>query len=371
MRVLVVNAGSSSLKLALLGADDELLAEEHLVRDDTLDVGDAVERFLEGSPPADAVGHRVVHGGAEFVEPLVVDANSDHELTRLADLAPLHNPPALAALHELRRRRPDLVQVACFDTSFHSTIPAKAATYALPVHWRRDLGIRRFGFHGFSHQWASMRAAELLHRPLSSTCLVTAHIGAGASLAAVAGGRSVDTTMGFTPVAGLVMATRPGDVDPGAVLWAMRHGVGIGEAEEDLERRSGLLGLSGRSGDLREVIEGADSGDEACAAAYEAYVYRLQREIGSMVVALGGLDALVFTGGAGEASPVVRSRTVGGLGFLGLALDEEANRAVRGDADLTAPGSVAATLVVVAREDLEIAREVRGVLGLPSPGCVC
>jgi acetate kinase len=365
VRVLVVNAGSSSLKLALLDDDDGTLASEDLRRTEDLDVGDALERFLDRSPPADAVGHRVVHGGAEFVEPLVVDTSSDERLARLADLAPLHNPPALAAIHELRVRRPGLVQVACFDTSFHVTLPVKAATYALPRRWRRDLGIRRFGFHGFSHAWASVRAAELLGRPLSSTRLVTAHVGAGASLAAVSGGRSVDTTMGFTPVAGVVMATRPGDVDPGALLWAMRHGIGVAEAEDDLERRSGLLGLTGRTADLREVIDRADRGDASCAAAYDVYVYRLQKEVGSMVVALGGLDALVFTGGAGEGSARLRADVCAGLGVVGvpaLAVDPSAG-APTTDRVVSAAGASPAVVVVRAREDIVIARAVRRVLG--------
>lgn len=381
MHVLVVNAGSSSLKLSLLGESDELVAADELHRQGGLAgdraLGDALERFLDASPTADAVGHRIVHGGEEFVEPLVIDAESDRELGRLADLAPLHNPPALAAVHELRRRRPGLVQVACFDTSFHATLPAKASAYALPRRWREELGIRRFGFHGLSHAWASVRGAELLGRPLSSTRLVTAHVGAGASLAAVDAGRSVDTTMGFTPLAGLVMATRPGDVDPGAVLWALRHGIRLDEAEQDLERRSGLLGLSGRSGDLRQVIEWADAGDAACGAAYEAYVYRLQREIGSMVVALGGLDALVFTGGAGEGSRRLRVDVCAGLGVFGIVLGssdpappptaEAASR--RADAVVdrveSPPGSSPAVVVVRAREDIVIARSVRRVLGVP------
>ncbi|MDA8075251.1 MAG: acetate/propionate family kinase [Actinomycetota bacterium] len=381
MRVLVVNAGSSSLKLSLLGDGDELVATDELHRQGDLAgdhaLGDALERFLDASPTADAVGHRIVHGGEEFVEPLVIDAESDRELGRLADLAPLHNPPALAAIHELRRRRPGLVQVACFDTSFHATLPWKASTYALPRRWREELGIRRFGFHGLSHAWASMRAAELLGRPLPSTRLVTAHVGAGASLAAVDAGRSVDTTMGFTPLAGLVMATRPGDVDPGAVLWALRHGIRLDEAEQDLERHSGLLGLSGRSGDLRQVIEWADAGDAACGAAYEAYVYRLQREIGSMVVALGGLDALVFTGGAGEGSRRLRVDVCAGLEVLGIVLGSSdpvpasaAEAAPRpGDAVVdrveSPPGWSPAVVVVRAREDLVIARSVRRVLGAP------
>lgn len=370
VRVLVVNAGSSSLKLALLD-DDALLASEELLRSDG-DIGSALERFLDSTPAADAAGHRVVHGGIEFVEPLVIDAGSDARLSRLADLAPLHNPAALDALHELRRRRPGLVQVACFDTSFHATLPAKAATYALPRRWREELGIRRYGFHGLSHAWASKRAADLLGRPLSSTRLVTAHVGAGASLAAVAGGRSVDTTMGFTPMAGAVMATRPGDVDPGALLWAMRHGIGVADAEEDLECRSGLLGLSGRTGDLRKVIEGADGGDAACSTAYDVYVYRLQREVGAMVVALGGLDALVFTGGAGEGSARLRADVCAGLGVFGVAIPDDYDEpdpdsAVAVDRVVSRPGESPAVVVVRSREDIEIARAVRRALASPVP----
>ncbi|HVC13944.1 MAG TPA: acetate/propionate family kinase [Acidimicrobiales bacterium] len=370
MRVLVVNAGSSSLKLSVLGGNDEVLAAETVGRTRGDALGDALERFVDRSPMVEAAGHRVVHGGAEFVEPLVVDDEADQRLARLADLAPLHNPPAIAVVHELRRLRPQLVQVACFDTSFHVTLPAKAATYALPRRWREELGIRRFGFHGFSHAWASMRAAELLGRPLSSTRFVTAHIGAGASLTAVAGGRSVDTSMGFTPVAGVVMATRPGDVDPGAMLWAMRHGIGIAEAEDDLEHRSGLLGLTGRSGDLRDVLEGVDGGDAVCTAAYETYVYRLQREVGSLVVALGGLDALVFTGGAGEGSARLRRDVCAGLGVLGISppeADESACGARPQDRIVSSPAADVAVVVVRAREDVVIARSVRRVLGPRGP----
>ncbi len=378
MRVLVVNAGSSSVKLSVVGAGDEVLAGVTLVRRPgqrepaTLDEG--LDRFLDGAPPFDAVGHRVVHGGSRFEGPLLVDAGSEAALAALADLAPLHNPPALEAIEDLARRRPALPQVACFDTSFHATMPDRASTYAVPDRWRREWGIRRFGFHGLSHAWASRRAAQLLDRPPAGLRVVTAHLGSGASLAAVAGGRSVDTTMGFTPIEGVVMATRSGSVDPGALLWALRHGgLGAEEAEADLELRSGLLGLSGRTGDLREVIERADAGDAACGLAYEVYVYRLQTAAGAMAVALGDLDALVFTGGAGEGSARLRADVCAGLGLIGVAPIDERGAPVPlpgdgngepdpGDRVVSGPQSRAAVLVVHAREDLEIARAVRELL---------
>ena len=208
--------------------------------------------FLEEAPDVDAAGHRVVHGGSAFSEPVLLDAGVDRALEDLAELAPLHNPPGLAAVPALRSVRPDLAQVVCFDTAFHATMPAKASTYAVPRAWRETWGIRRYGFHGLSHAWASRRASELLGRGPRGLRLVTAHLGAGASLAAVAIGRSVDTTMGFTPLEGLVMATRSGSIDPAAVLWVQRHsGLSVDRVEEVLERESGLLGLSGTTGDLR------------------------------------------------------------------------------------------------------------------------
>lgn len=368
MRILVVNAGSSSLKLRVIGTDDEVLLSDDVARAPG-EVGDTVERFLDAAGEVNAVGHRVVHGGAAFEHPLVIDAGADAALAQLAELAPLHNPPALEAIHELRQRRPTVLQVACFDTSFHVTLPARASTYALPARWRREWGIRRFGFHGFSHAWASRRTAELLGANPAALRIVTAHIGSGASLAAVRGGRSVDTTMGFTPIEGLVMSTRAGSVDPGALVWALRHGLGVDVLEQVLERESGLLGLSERSGDLREVMAGVDEGDDNCVLAYEVYVHRLQTSIGAMAISAGGIDALTFTGGAGEASARLRTDVCAGLGALGV--QPLASDAGSGDRILAAhggAGSGAAVLVIAAREDLEIARAVRGVLGSGDAG---
>ena len=362
MLVLVVNAGSSSLKLRVIDDTDHVVASSDLPRLAPPGLAEAFGSFLGGAPEIEAVGHRVVHGGPTFTAPVLIDEAVKEALDALVDLAPLHNAESFAAIDAMRAARPGLPQVACFDTSFHAGMPAKASTYALPRSWREDWGLRRYGFHGLSHCWASRRASELLGRPREELRLVTAHIGGGASLAAVAGGRSVDTTMGFTPMEGLVMATRSGSVDPGLLLWAQRHGgLTTAEVEEALENHSGLLGLSGKSADLRAVITAADAGDAEALLAYEVYVYKIQVGVAAMCAALGGLDALVFTGGAGEASARLRLDTCAGLGFLGLALDPVRNRENAADGSV-GPGAAVDVLVVRAREDLEIARHVRDLL---------
>ncbi|MGA2520894.1 MAG: acetate/propionate family kinase [Acidimicrobiales bacterium] len=366
MQVLVVNAGSSSLKVSVLGPDDELRMDVEVAVSDPASIGDVLEEAVRGAPPADAAGHRVVHGGAELTAPLLLGGGDDERLERLADLAPLHNPPALAAIRRLQALRPGMPEVACFDTAFHATMPAASSTYALPEAWAA-LGLRRFGFHGLSHAWASRRAAGLLGRSPQRLRLVTAHLGAGASLAAVAGGVSVDTTMGFTPLEGLVMATRAGSVDPGLLVWVLRHeGLTVDELEDALTRRAGLLGLSG-SADLRRVIEAADEGDERGALAYDVYLHRLRGGVAAMAAAMGGTDGLVFTGGAGEHSARLRRDACEGLGFLGLVVDDARNDAAGGDGRdaVVSPGDAHAAVVVVhAREDLEIARQVRAVLAV-------
>jgi acetate kinase len=363
VNTLVVNAGSSSLKLRVLDGADAVLATRNLPKVAPDDLGPILADFLDQGPTIDAAGHRVVHGGSAFTQPIVLDEAIDETLQALVDLAPLHNPPCLAAVRALQTLRPDLPQVACFDTSFHIDMPRKAATYALPRAWREEWGIRRYGFHGLSHEWASQRASELLGRSRDELRLVTAHIGGGASLAAVAFGHSVDTTMGFTPMAGLVMATRSGSVDPGVVLWVQQQrGLSAADVATTLENESGLLGLSGTSGDLRQVISAADAGDEDARNAYEVYVYRIQTNVAAMVAAIEGLDALVFTGGAGEASSRLRRDTCDRLGYLDIRLDEPRNTAVDGDGFASPVDADPAVLVVEAREDIEIARHVRALL---------
>ena len=362
--VLVVNTGSSSLKLRVLDRDDLVTAAADIAPPPGGGIADVINDFLERAPKPDAAGHRVVHGGAEFTAPVLLDAASEEMLSRLQDLAPLHNRPALEAIRALQRLRPALPSVACFDTSFHASLPAAAATYALPAEWNQRWGLRRFGFHGLSHAYASRRAAELLGQPVELLRLVTAHLGAGASLAAVADGQSVDTTMGFTPLEGLVMATRSGSVDPGLVLWLQEHGgLSAKSVEHGLEHDSGLAGLAGGSGDMREVLAGVAAGDAGARLALEVYLHRLRASIAAMAAAMGGLDALVFTGGIGQASADVRSRTCEGLGFLGLGIDRRRNDEGNGDRIVSPPAAVPAVAVVEAREDIEIARLVRQLFG--------
>jgi len=362
VRILVVNAGSSSLKLRVLDDADEVVGSIDLPapRGET-DVA-AVRRAIEGLGPIDAVGHRIVHGGSQFSGPVRLDPAVEADLAALTDLAPLHQPKSLAALAAVNAALPDVPAVACFDTAFHATLPPAASTYALPLAWRRRWDLRRFGFHGLSHAYASRRAAELLGRPAEGFRVVTCHLGAGASLAAVRDGRSVDTTMGFTPLEGLVMATRSGSVDPGLVLWLEEHaGTPATELAATLEHRSGLLGLAGTT-DMREVIARAAAGREDAALALDVYLHRLRGAIAAMVAAMGGLDALVFTGGVGENAPEVRAGACDGLEFLGLTLDATRNGASVGDGEVGADSSAVRILVIRAREDLEIARQVRAVL---------
>lgn len=362
MRILVVNAGSSSLKLSLLDAGDRLAAQASLPVSGGEFQPDEVAGGLErlGAGRAEAVGHRVVHGGSRFTGPVRIDATVRKQLGDLTDLAPLHQPKSLAGVDAVGRILPGVPAVACFDTVFHASMPAAAATYALPPEWRKRWQLRRYGFHGLSHSYATRRAGELLGRGPGR--LVVCHLGAGASLAAVLGGRSVDTTMGFTPQEGLVMATRSGTVDPGLVLWlAERAHTPPAELAATLEHRSGLLGLAGTP-DMREVLSRAEAGDEVARLARDVYIHRLRAGIAAMAAALGGLDTIVFTGGVGENSAEVRARASQGTGFLGVAIDEEANTAARPDTEITARDAPVRSLVIGAREDLEIAQQVRATL---------
>jgi acetate kinase len=361
VRILVVNAGSSSLKLSVLDDEDRLVNSRTTSDSSPSDTTFSEEIAVLG--PVDAVGHRIVHGGSEFLEAVRVDATVRRQLETLVDLAPLHQPKSLAALDAVSRMLPEVPAVACFDTAFHARMPPASSTYALPAEWRRRWGLRRYGFHGLAHAYDSRRAAELLGREIDTLRLVTCHLGAGASLAAVQGGVSVDTTMGFTPLEGLVMATRSGSVDPGLLLWLEEHvGTPPSELASTLERRSGLLGLTGSS-DMKQVLEAETDGDPDAALGVSVYLHRLRTGIGAMAAAMGGLDALVFSGGVGEHAPSIRARAVSGLRFLGADIDLAANESGESDRQIGSPMSSVNCLVVEAREDLEIARQVRGVLG--------
>ncbi len=367
MRVLVVNAGSSSLKLSLLDDDDGLAGHDELPGTGGEFDPEAVAEVLGRlGRAADAVGHRVVHGGTQFTGPVGIDAAVRRKLDDLTDLAPLHQPKSLAGIDAVQRVLPGLPAVACFDTAFHAGMPAAASVYALPPEWRKRWELRRYGFHGLSHAYATRRAGELTGRVPAR--LVVCHLGSGASLAAVRDGRSVDTTMGFTPLEGLVMGTRSGTVDPGLVLWLAEHAhTPPAELAATLEHRSGLLGLTGTA-DMREILARADDGDDAARLGLNVYLHRLCGSVASMAAALNGLDTLVFTGGVGEHAPLVRGAAANGLAFLGVAVDEARNAAAEGDTDITAPGGAVRVLVMAAREDLEIARQVRSVLPAGSAG---
>ena len=366
MRILIVNAGSSSLKLSVLDDADDLLASETVDAPGGRIDDSALRAAISASSPIDAVGHRIVHGGTEFTQPVLIDARVLRRLEALTDLAPLHQPKSLRGLEVVTRLLPGVPAVACFDTAFHAHLPPAAATYALPAQWRHRWDLRRFGFHGLSHAYASRRATELTGRKLEDLRIVTCHLGAGASLAAVKGGISVDTSMGFTPLEGLVMATRSGSVDPGLLLWLEDHvGMPPSELATTLEHRSGLLGLCGSS-DMRVILQAEADGDADSALAIGVYLHRLRAGIAAMAAAMGGLDTLVFTGGVGEHAAPIRERCAAELGFLGIALDPEANEGAAGDQEIGADGSQVRTLVIEAREDLEIARGVRQVLA-PSP----
>ena len=363
MRVLVVNAGSSSLKLALLDGDNATIDARELQAPRARVDPDELRAALR-SPlgQADAVGHRIVHGGERFRAAVRIDGAVEDALRGLVDLAPLHQPKSLAALDAVSEALPGLPAVACFDTAFHATLPAAAATYALPAEWRKRWGLRRYGFHGLSHAWVAQRAPQLLGRDAAGLRVVSCHLGAGASLCAIRDGRSLDTTMGFTPLEGLVMATRSGSVDPGMLLWLAEHErLSTAEMADTLEHRSGLLGLAGTS-DMAQIVERAAEREPRAGLALDVYIHRLRAEIAAMAAALGGLDVLVFTGGVGEHSSEVRSQTAGGLAFLGVSLDEARNREARGDAEIGSAGSAVRTLVLTAREDIEIAQQTRAVL---------
>jgi acetate kinase len=362
LRVLVLNAGSSSLKVSLVDEDDRVLADREFdVADGKLDdaqLAGAI-REMEG---IEAVGHRVVHGGPRYTQSVRIDSDVIRYLVTITDLAPLHLPASLSGIAAARELLPRTPGIACLDTAFHSRMPVAASTYAIPDEWRQRYGIRRYGFHGFSHSYAARRAANMLDRSPHDLRVVTCHLGAGASLAAVRGGRSVDTTMGFTPLEGLVMATRSGTVDPGALLYLQRH-AGLAEPDltEALDRNGGLMALAGTA-DMREILKRIAGGDDAAEIAFDVYIHRLRALIASMAAAMNGLDVLVFTGGVGENAPQVRAAAVGGLRFLGLEIGPTLNASLGTDNDISAPGASVPTLVIKAREDVEVAREVRRVL---------
>ena len=368
MRVLVLNPGSSSLKGSLVrlpGLDVVRAAEVDWGTDATArsdrsaGVTALVDRLL-ADDTADAVGYRVVHGGARYRSPVVVDDAVVRGIEELATMAPLHNPVAAETIRAGRERLPDVPHVACFDTAFHATLPEDAWRYPLPADWVEPHGLRRFGFHGLSVEWSVSRAAELLGRPADGLGLVVAHLGSGCSVTAVEDGRSVDTSMGFTPLEGLMMGSRAGSVDPGILLHLLRVGVAVDELADGLDHRSGLVAVSGVPGGARELETAAAEGDHRARLALAMFARRAAAGIAAAASALAGLDAVVFTGGIGENSASIRAAITGRLAVLGVP---PVTAAASADAVLTKPEAPVQVVRVAAREDLVIARDVARLMG--------
>ena len=369
VKALALNAGSSSLKAALYDVEPAaaLAAPADVVWDGQVgwDPGDgaaAAREMLQTLPldsPSEiaAVGHRIVHGGERFRAPARLTDEVKAAVRSMSASAPLHNAAGLAGVAAAEAAFGDAVpQVAVFDTAFHADLAPAAYAYAGPHEWLAR-GLRRYGFHGINHEYAAHRAAALLGRPLDELRLITCHLGSGCSLAAIRDGRSVDTTMGFTPLEGVVMGTRSGSLDPGLILHLLREeGASVDGLDGILHHDSGLRGLSGRSGDLREVLAARERGDERARLAFDVYVHRLRFHIGAMLGSLGGLDAVVFTAGVGEHAAEVREAALEPFGFLGLLVDEGRNRQAQPDCDVGADGSAAHVMVIRAQEEWAIAR---------------
>jgi acetate kinase len=387
--VLVVNCGSSSVKASLLAEDGRHvldLAVTALGRAPRL-VVDGVESAVEAADSTAAIarvldeivarpalrdrlaaaGHRVAHGGERYTTPVLVTPDTEAGIESLVPLAPLHNPAALAGIRVARARLPALPHVAVFDTAFHSTLPRRSRDYALPRDVAAELGLRRYGFHGTSHAYVAAVAAKYLRADLERLRLITCHLGSGASVCAIEYGRSIDTSMGLTPLEGLVMATRPGDLDAGAVLALLRSGRSVDDVDRLLNRESGLLGLTGTP-DMREVEQRAADGDDACRLALSIYAHRVRKYVGAYAAVMGGVDAIVFAGGIGEHSAGMRHRIAQRLEFLGAALDEDVNRDAHVDhehqvVDLSEPQARCRLLVVATDEERAIADATRRLVG--------
>ncbi|MGI9253894.1 MAG: acetate/propionate family kinase [Thermomicrobiales bacterium] len=359
--ILALNAGSSSLKWGLFaGAGTaETQSGEAEWPSGTDGAQDALAAVLPSLDPSAivAIGHRVVHGGARFTAPAALDAEVRAAIAELSRLAPLHNPAALAGIDAAAALLPGVPQVAVFDTAFHQTMPPEAWRYALPHGWSESFGIRRFGFHGINHQWCAERASALCGHPASPFRVVTCHLGSGCSLAAVLDGRSVETTMGYTPMDGIIMATRPGSLDPGILLSLLRAGEMTPEALDDaLNHRAGLAGLSGGISDMRALLAARSEGDPEAALAIACFIHALRAGIARMAAALGGIDALVFSAGIGEHQPTIREECCTGLGWMGVALDLARNADPGETGEIGAAGALARVFVVPAREVACVAR---------------
>jgi acetate kinase len=402
MNILVLNCGSSSVKYQLIDVDaPRTLARGSVERigmsgatlsnvrhdgDEIKIAGEIVDHIvaieyilavllsknhgvIQDRSEIHAIGHRVVHGGETFTGSVLITDEVIKQIRANFEIAPLHNPHNLRGINACQVNLPGTPQVGVFDTAFHQQMPRKAFLYGLPYSLYSQYRIRRYGFHGMSHRYVSDRAAQLLRRPLNELKMVTCHLGNGCSMAAVDRGISIDTTMGFTPLEGLLMGTRSGDLDPSVILYIMgKEGISLSEANTLLNKHSGLQGISGVSSDMREILTEMANGDKKARYAFEVFTYRVKKYIGAYAAAMGGLDAVVFTGGIGENSPDVRRECSTGLEFLGIRFDDSANSSGKKEGLLSAEGSTAAVLVVPTNEELVIALDTRDIVTGKSSG---
>jgi len=397
MNILVINCGSSSVKYQLFDTDRQMalakgnvarigmsgavLTHKPFDRPETKVSGEILDHIvaieyvisillsanhgvIKDKSEIHAVGHRVVHGGEEFTESVLVEQEVMRQIRNLIDLAPLHNPHNIRGINACKKNLPDVPQVAVFDTAFHHQMPAEAYVYGLPYVMYKKYGIRRYGFHGTSHRYVAKRAAEMIGKPIEELKTVTCHLGNGASIAAVDRGVSIDTSMGFTPLEGLLMGTRSGDLDPAVILHIMgREELSLHEANTLMNKHSGLSGISGVSSDMREILEAADDGNANAKLAFDIYCYRLRKYIGSYASAMGGLDVVVFTAGVGENSPPVRKATCEGLEFIGVEIDDAKNdQAISKEMDISSDNAKVRVLAIPTNEELVIAMDTEEIV---------
>ena len=396
MKILVLNCGSSSIKYQLIDTEKEIVMAKGLVErigmssavlthtpygkekvrivGEILDHTIAIEYViavlmspthgvLKDKNEIDAVGHRVVHGGETFSGSVLITDRVVKALVDNIELAPLHNPPNIKGIEAAKAHLPNTPQCGVFDTSFHSTMPEHAYLYGIPYELYKRYKIRKYGFHGTSHRFVSQKAALMLGKPVEELKIITAHLGNGSSIAAINGGKSVDTTMGFTPLEGLIMGTRCGDMDPSVILYIMsKEGLNMAEANTLMNKHSGLIGLSGDSSDMREIESGVMEGDKRAKRAFDAFTYRIKKYVGSYIAALGGCDALVFTGGIGENSPMVRNAVCSNMEFLGIKIDEERNLNVKGECAVSSDDSKVKVLRIPTNEELVIALDTEQIV---------
>lgn len=395
MKILILNCGSSSLKYQLIDMDDqnvmavglcerigidgrlkhtpsgkEKFVSEKPLPDHTVAVQSVIDALLDKEhgvissvDEINAVGHRVVHGGEFFSKSVVIDDEVIKAIEACVDLAPLHNPANLIGIRACAKLMPNVAQVAVFDTAFHQTMPKKAFLYALPYEMYEDYKIRKYGFHGTSHKYVSEKCIELLNKPAEETKIITCHLGNGGSICAVLGGKSIDTSMGFTPLEGLVMGTRCGDIDPAVVTYLIeKKGMTAKEVDELMNKKSGVLGVSGVSSDFRDLWEAKENNNERAEAALDSFHYKVSKYIGEYFVALGGADAVVFTAGLGENSPESRSEICNYLKPFGVEIDEEKNKTRGKVINIAAPSSKIAVYVIPTNEELMIAKDTKELL---------